>query len=163
MRTANVYIDGLNLYYGALKDSSYKWLDVSRFAAALLKGDVEVRRVRYFTARVKDHPRDPEAPRRQESYLRALSTLPGVSIHFGLFLTHAVSLPRVDGRGSVEVWRSEEKGSDVNLATHLILDAVEEKPDIALVVTNDTDLLVPIREIRSRFGIETSSTEPRTR
>ena len=152
LRVANVYIDGLNLYYGALKDSSYKWLDVSRFATSLLKSDVEVRRVRYFTARLKIH-QDPDAPLRQATYLRALDTLAGMSIHYGLFLRHAVSLPRVSGNGTVEVWRSEEKGSDVNLANYLILDAVEEKPDVALVVTNDTDPIVPIREVRSRFWI----------
>ncbi len=159
LRVANVYIDGLNLYYGAPKDSSYKWLDVSRFATSLLKSDVEVRRVRYFTARLKVH-QDPDAPLRQATYLRALDTLAGVSIHHGLFLRHAVSLPRVSGNGTVEVWRSEEKGSDVNLATYLILDAVEEKPDVALVVTNDTDLIVPIREVRSRFGIAVGVSAP---
>ena len=50
MRT-NVYVDGFNLYYGALRGTPYKWLDIRRMCELLLK-DHSVARVTYFTARI---------------------------------------------------------------------------------------------------------------
>ena len=61
---------------------------------------------------------DPGAPERQAAYLRALRTLPGVSVHFGHFLATRPTMPRADGPGRVRVVKYEEKGTDVNLATH---------------------------------------------
>ena len=54
---ANIYIDGFNLYYGSLKSRyrQYKWLDLQSLSESLLPGR-QVRRVRYFTARVKSSP-----------------------------------------------------------------------------------------------------------
>ncbi len=149
----NVYVDGLNLYYGALRGQPYRWLDVRQFARSLLKPDDVLHRVRYFTARVRPLPRDREAPRRQAAFLRALQTLPDLSIHYGHFLVSTVTMERADGAGRVPVFRTEEKGTDVNLATHLLLDAFDKDCDAALVVSNDSDLVEPIRQVRARFGL----------
>ena len=40
---------------------------------------------------------------------------------------------------------TEEKGSDVNLASHLVYDACMGCFEVAAVVSNDTDLVEPIR------------------
>jgi hypothetical protein len=80
----NVYVDGFNLYYGCLKGTSHKWLDLDALCRTLLPNN-ELQRIRYFTARVKVR-HDPLAPVRQDLYLRALSTLPHVSTHLGHFL-----------------------------------------------------------------------------
>ena len=155
----HVYVDGFNLYYGALKDTPHKWLDLSALASKLLPDD-EIRRIRYFTARVSSRPYDPSAPTRQGFYLRALKTIPNLTIHFGRFLSNKVPMPLARrGRalfGSkkpkyVEVVKTEEKGSDVNLATYLLLDAFDNKYESAVVISNDTDLLEPIRAVRHRF------------
>ena len=42
-----VYIDGYNLYYGLLKGTAYKWLDLLAFARQLLPDDHEVIAVKY--------------------------------------------------------------------------------------------------------------------
>ena len=80
-------------------------------------------RIRYFTAIVSARPNDPSAPDRQRAYLRALETMPHVSVHLGHFLTTHVRMalvaPRPRGPRIVEVIKTEEKGSDVNLATCL--------------------------------------------
>ena len=60
---------------------------------------------------------------------------------------------RADGRGRVPVIKTEEKGTDVNLATHLLLDAFDQDCDAALVVSNDSDLVEPIRQVRARFAL----------
>jgi hypothetical protein len=50
------------------------------------------------------------------------------------------------------VIKTEEKGSDVNLATHLLLDACRNDYDVAVVITNDSDLAEPLRVVRQEFG-----------
>jgi len=77
----NVYIDGFNLYYGCLKGTPYRWLDLERLCHRLLPAE-EIGTIRYFTARVSGKV-DPEAPVRQHMYLRALDTLPVVSLTSG--------------------------------------------------------------------------------
>ena len=147
----NVYVDGFNLYYGALRDQPYRWLDIRQFARGLLRPSDSVHRIRYFTARVRPTPRDPGAPERQAAYLRALDTLPEVTVHYGQFLTSERVMQRADDGSPVRVVRSEEKGSDVNLATHMLLDAFDNEFEGALLISNDSDLAEPVRVVQSRF------------
>jgi hypothetical protein len=70
MQLTNVYIDGFNLYYGALKDTPYKWLDLDALCRRLLPKH-RIGRIRYFTAIVSARPNDPSGPDRQRTYLRA--------------------------------------------------------------------------------------------
>jgi len=117
--TANVYADGFNLYYGALRGRPYKWLDIRAVAEKLLPGR-QVKRIRYFTAKVQSRPDDPQVAQRQQILIRALSTIPGLSVHYGRFLSKPTRMPLVhppaSGAKTVEVLRTEEKGSDVNLS-----------------------------------------------
>jgi hypothetical protein len=57
----NVYVDGFNLYYGCLKGSPYRWLDLEALCAHLLPKHT-IHRVRYFTARVAARPGKPHDP-----------------------------------------------------------------------------------------------------
>jgi hypothetical protein len=141
--STNVYIDGFNVYYGCLKGTAYKWLDLQAFCARLLPKD-DIKRIRFFTARVTSRPDDPDVDKRQRLYLRALGTLPKVSVHLGHFLSYPTRMPLghivAGGPRTVEVIKTEEKGSDVNLAFYLLMDAFTGDCDTAAVVTNDGDL-----------------------
>ena len=195
-----VYIDGFNLYYGAVKGTSFKWLNPVALVKQLIPSGHAIEKVKYFTARVSGAV-DPGAPARQQAYLSALATLPEVEIHFGRFLskefwrpltnlpvagatihsptpttlppgTHAVSggslsavqqlvvasYPKktvargksqapLSGALIAQVHTMEEKGSDVNLAAHLLNDAWKDLFEAAVVVSNDTDLITPIRMV----------------
>lgn len=157
-RDTIVYVDGFNLYYGALKNTRYRWLDLEAFARqSLSKTHHNVVAVKYFTAKVSGRDDNPDAPIRQALYLRALRTTPIVQVIEGHFLVHkkrmALCEPPIDGPKTVEVWRAEEKGSDVNLATHLLVDAFDQKMEAAVVVSNDSDLALPIQLVRDRFGL----------
>ena len=164
MPVANAYIDGFNLYYGCLKGTPYKWLDLSRLCTFLLPKQFSLGVIRYFTARVTPLPGNPDAPVRQNTYLRALATLPNVQIVEGTFLRHAVKMPLAvpPSRGPrfAEVIRTEEKGSDVNLASYLLLDAFQRACDVALIISNDSDLLTPIQMARQRFRLKTIIVSP---
>ncbi len=151
MRTI-VYIDGLNLYYGCLKGTPFKWLDPFALCARLLPRN-EIRSIKYFTTRVESRDGEPHQATRQDTYFRALRTLPLVQIVLGRFLTHAVFLPRADGRGFARVLRTEEKGSDVNLATHLVHDAHRGAMDCAVVISNDSDLTEPMRIVHEELPV----------
>jgi hypothetical protein len=58
------------------------------------------------------------------------------------------------------VIKTEEKGSDVNLATHLVHDAHINKFDLAVVISNDSDLLEPIKIVRQELGKEVGILNP---
>ena len=152
--TTNIYIDGFNLYYGALRRTPYRWLNLETLCQLLLPKNT-IRQIKYFTALVSARPNDPDQPVRQQLYLRALRTLPKVSIHFGHFLTHEVMMALVVPAGQppkyVRVIKTEEKGSDVNLATHLLHDAHMGRFDVAVIVSNDSDLLEPIKIVREHL------------
>lgn len=54
---------------------------------------------------------------------------------------------------TVRVIKSEEKGSDVNIASYLLLDAFNKDCDAAIVISNDTDLETPIYMARKNLGL----------
>ena len=154
MRIANCYIDGFDLYYGSLRKRwpQFKWLDLQSFCESLLPGRT-VNRVRYFTARVRNTARDPHAADRQSAYLRALTTLPKVSVHEGLFTTRDVYMPLTSNPAIlVQVTRIEEKRTDVNLAAALLIDCCNNDCDEVVVISNDSDLITPIRAVHQEFG-----------
>ncbi len=152
MARVNVYVDGLNLYNGALRKSPYRWLDLGKLSQALLKPNDDVQRIRYFTALI-DRRFGSNGLRRQKAYIRALRTIPGLTVHFGSFVTHAKLMPRTNGPGLVEVFRTDEKRSDVNLASLLLLDACAGDFDKALVISNDSDFAFPVHAVRHRLGL----------
>src|SRR5512147_2920034 len=124
MARASVYIDGFNLYYGAVRGTPYRWLDLSQLCQRMLPNDT-IQEIKYFTALVSARPHDPQAPVRQQIYLRALKTTPNLRILYGHFLTHSVRMILTGSDPPQKVWvdKTEEKGSDVNLAAHLLFDA----------------------------------------
>jgi uncharacterized LabA/DUF88 family protein len=148
---ANVYVDGFNLYYGAVKDTPYRWLNIAAMCRLLLRRD-HINQIKYFTALVSPRPYDRDQPTRQKTYLRALRTIPNLTVIFGSFLTHEVMMPLAPpARGYAKVIKTEEKGSDVNLATHLLVDAYNDDYEIAVIVSNDSDLLAPIQVVTRQF------------
>ena len=148
MRTY-LYIDGFNLYYSAVKGTPLRWLNpVALVTRAFPKNQIV--RTKYFTARVSALPGDPGQPTRQQFYWRALQTLPDFEIILGEFRTRRVRAAVVTPPPkTIEVFKTEEKGSDVNLAAHLLHDGFLGKYDAAIVVTGDSDLISPIKMVRT--------------
>jgi hypothetical protein len=68
-----VYIDGLNLFYRALKNTTHKWLDIAALSRAVLPATCQIVHINYYTARVSGRTNQ-SAPRDQHAYLRALET-----------------------------------------------------------------------------------------
>ena len=153
------YIDGFNFYYLRTKrQPQYKWLNMKALADLIVLDGTMVNAVNYYTAPVSGKI-DHDAPRRQQILFSALRTVPEIKIVLGRFLygekwVGLVHPPKakpdeyvwnLPAPNVVCVKKVEEKGSDVNLGAHLVRDAFLDKFDIAYVLTNDTDLVEPIR------------------
>lgn len=156
MRTS-VYIDGFNLYYGVLKGTPYKWLDLKALFRRILLPHHEIGAIRYYTAMISARPGDPGAPTRQSVYLSALrAQIPELTITLGHFLENRVSMRLADpppaGSRFATVIRTEEKGSDVNLALHVLNDAWHDRYDCAVICSNDSDLAESLRLVRREHG-----------
>jgi uncharacterized LabA/DUF88 family protein len=146
MRTA-VYIDGFNLYYW-LKPLPYRWVDLKALALNAISTPNQIHdivAIKYYTARVSDTDDDPTKAIRQDVYIRALlKTIPELKVCYGEFRRQKKKMPRALPDGGVGapvwVWDTEEKGSDVNLAVDLVDDAWSHAYDLAIVISNDSDL-----------------------
>ncbi|MDL1910886.1 NYN domain-containing protein [Chloroflexi bacterium CFX6] len=149
-----VYVDGFNLYYGALKGTPYKWLNVMALCNFLLPKN-QIVGIKYFTALVTARPNDPHQPNRQQIYLRALRTIPGLKIIYGRFLEHVIMMPLAypepEGARYARVIKTEEKGSDVNIASHIINDGHKGRYDAAILISNDSDLAEPVKIVRNEL------------
>lgn len=164
---AVVYIDGFNLYYGCLKGSKYKWLDLSALSKQLLdESQYQIEKIKYFTARIIDEDGSGTATR-QGFYFKALSSIPNLEIHFGKFKKREKTVKMIPpmkilienpmNKSQTVVEKTyvkgisyEEKGTDVNLASHLMIDLYENKFDVAMVISNDSDYLFSLGHVREK-------------
>ena len=197
-----VYIDGFNLYYGALKNRpGYKWLDLVKLSQKITQDffpndNCQVRYIRYFTSWVEG-----KSKKRQKMFIQALESpiinQGKIEIHYGSFryrssIAKLTNIPianqdiipnnipanpdkilkipvgnyRVKNRIlpirydikekgfdkiptalSVQISRPEEKRTDVNIASHLLNDAWKNLFDVAIIISNDSDLVAPIEII----------------
>lgn len=158
MRTI-IFIDGYNLYYGALQRSQYKWLDLYRlFNEHVLLPDTELLEVRYYTAPVLGSLcDDPESPTRQRQYLQALRKMPpaktqvieGKLIKNSAHLRLAEPISQAPELSTVRVITLTEKKTDVNIATDMVSGAFLGNYDQAVLCSNDSDMEGALRTIRT--------------
>jgi len=162
---ARVYVDGFNLYRRALAPyPELKWLDVCALVKALMP-EFQVDFVHYFTANLKPgFVPDSSSPARQQIYLRALrANCAHLKIHFGKFRRdirhypkHPLEFDKFSGEPVLlRVRKVEEKGSDVNLASRLVLEASLGLADIFVILTNDSDQVGPLKLLRDELGMAT--------
>ena len=175
-----VYIDALNFYYGALRDRpGWKWVDLERWAGAVLPAGRRLSAVHYFASHVAGYGggvverqlaylsalhalgfRDADAHRKANPTRRAVAALPpsplartgNLLIHYGRRRNETV-VGRVPGTGRmIEVKVPKEKGTDVNLAARMLADAAHDRFDIAALVANDGDYVGLCRAVREEFA-----------
>ena len=153
MQKTYVYIDGFNLYYRGIKKTPYKWLDLKKLTDIVLGSNHKIKAIKYFTALVSGK-KDVQTPIRQQTYLRALEKyIPEISIHYGHFLTNTMWAPLAnptENQKLIKIIKTEEKGSDVNLAVHLLNDAWLNKYDCAAIISNDSDLVESINLVKKQ-------------
>lgn len=183
----NVYVDGFNLYYRALRkkgdngksQKGLKWLNIEKLCSNLLLAasskDVVINEIHYYTAHVSG--KTESSPRDQQIYLNALSTSEKIKIHFGSFQVSEKWMPCVNPISlkptpeklevepepvCVKIIKTEEKGSDVNLGVHLVRDAFLKRFDKAVVITNDGDLVEAIKIVVNEANLPVVLLSPST-
>lgn len=141
------YVDGYNLYYG-LRDKGWKrfyWLNIQATAASLLRPEQTLVGTKYFTTIVK---RPLDKNRRQMVFLEALQTLRDFQIYYGHFLSDTIRCRKCGHTSPTH----HEKMTDVNMSVELMADAFQDKFDVALVISADSDLVGPVRAVRRLFA-----------
>lgn len=165
-RTTAVYIDGYNLYYGRLRGTPFKWLDVVQlFQALLVQRDQNetLERVNIFTAHaLATFATNGVAPvEAQSAYHRALKARYGERLETiygnhsfdkdGTLLPTFVLGQPYDRTIRTRVWKLEEKKTDVNLAICMYRDACKGLYDRIILVSNDSDAEPALAAIRQDF------------
>lgn len=174
MRTI-VYIDGYNLYYGAIRHTAYKWLDIYRlFKEHILLPDTELLQVRYYTAPVLGSLcDDPASPQRQRQYLQALRKIHPQHIRIieGKLIKGQATLRLVDPvpeapeLEKVKVSTLTEKKTDVNIAADMVAAACLNQVEQVVLCSNDSDMEGALKTIRNhcpaiRLGLIAPSASP---
>jgi hypothetical protein len=146
-RRTIVYVDGFNFYYGAVRGTPHKWLDLEKCFVRLRPGD-DLRRIWYFTALV-----DGARGVRQQAYLRALATRPLVQVILGKFKLKQIKciVPGCSYPGSRVFDVPEEKRTDVNIALQLLDDANRDRADQFIVVSGDSDLVPALEMVKAQW------------
>lgn len=139
------YIDGFNLYFG-MREAELdrcRWLDIKKLVTSLLQGNQELVDIKYFTSRVSNNP---DKQKRQSTYIDALESI-GVKVKYGNYQDGTEECKRCG-----HLWRTaKEKMTDVNIATAIIVDAFKNEYDMAMLISGDSDLTPPIKEVHSLF------------
>lgn len=146
MQRVIAYIDGFNLYYG-IRSKGWKWaywVNLNLLSSYFLRPGQELIDVKYFTS-IVNSPLDKHE--RQKVYIDALRTLTNISVYYGHYLSEQVTCRTCSSTHLTY----HEKMTDVNISVELLTDAFTDSYDIAFLLTADSDLVGPVRAIRSLF------------
>ncbi len=157
-----VYVDGYNFYFGVLRGTQYKWLDIVdiiKHICHVQNPHIEVTQVKFFTAPVITRlaTQGEKAQQSQDIYHKALINKHGETIEIinGYYHMEKGTPPKyknpVDKKDRVDIWRLEEKQTDVNIALHLYRDAVHRNCEQAVLVSSDSDLESALKFISFDF------------
>lgn len=163
------FVDGYNLFYGLLAGTQYKWLDLPSLLSHILKVEQPHSRlvaVSFFTSGVKPAlaTRGAASKEAQDTYLRALIAS-GVNVVYGRHRLEPGRAPRFVNRATpasrldqVDIWRLEEKETDVNIAISMYRLAALQRdlpPETSIeqivLVSADTDMTPALKALREDF------------
>lgn len=140
------YVDGFNLYFGLMQKKwrRFLWLNLKVLVQNLLKPYQRLVHTKYFTSRIKGSQ---AKQKRQSIYIEALETLSDFSIFYG----HYQLNPRECGKCGFTDHVPNEKKTDVNIAVEMLSDAFQDKFDMALLISADSDLVPVLKCIKTLF------------
>ncbi|MFJ4258881.1 6-hydroxy-3-succinoylpyridine 3-monooxygenase [Pseudomonas monteilii] len=184
-----IYVDGYNFYYGCLRGTPYKWLDLLLlFEKRILPcamvldshGQIRVSRllqspsIKYFTAKIIESvARAGDSVSSQARYHTALHKLHAgrVELIEGYYAVNKMKVKIIDADNpdkaprecqEIQAWKVEEKQSDVNLALQAYHDSITGQIDHAVIVTNDTDIAPALEMIRAHTDVRIGVVVPKT-
>ena len=143
---AIAYFDGFNLYHAidALNRPHLMWVNLWSLADSFLRDNQALDAVNYYSAYATWLP---DSYARHRQYTAALRSA-GVSVHLSEFRDRLREC-RQCGNQWIE---HEEKRTDVRMAVDIVSDCAENRFDLALVITADSDLHPAISKVRATPG-----------
>jgi hypothetical protein len=135
---AAVYIDGFNLYHPIreMNEPFLKWCNLWRLSELLcINNGLNLAKVVFCTAMPLHNP---ESLGRHRRFNNAQAAS-GVSVVEGHYVFND------------EIGRHSEKQSDINVALSLMMDAVDDVYDWAILVSADSDQAATARFLKDRF------------
>lgn len=180
----NLYYGGRSIF--GKGTAGWKWLDLRTLSKNLVSNRSRwsaptIDRVVFCTALVTTGI-DPSGQVDQDIYIRALKASGSIDeVELGYYVTrlkrgalarrtHGSHFEYVDPNGRVipagsaprivDVAQREEKGSDVNVAAHLLHDALTNRIDAAIVISNDSDLAFALSTARKYVPVGTVNPSP---
>lgn len=168
MRTA-CFVDGYNLFYGLLAGTPYKWLDLPSVLSHIVRvehPESTINGISFFTSGVKPSlaSRGIASKEAQDTYLRALIAR-DVQVFYGRHQLESGKAPRFINKQTpasrtdqVEVWKLEEKETDVHIAIsmyRLVSREAQLPPERRtqqiVLVSGDTDMTPALKALREDF------------
>ena len=132
MERAMVFIDGSNLYHGLKKNGLPTQLDMNLLGKMLAGEDYRLVRVYYFNAALPQQY-DPQRYQAWQSFISKVRQSPYVRVILG----------RLEPRGNTYV----EKGVDTQIVVQMLLHAVRDNYDTAILVSGDGDFACALEAI----------------
>lgn len=138
-KQAALFIDGSNFYHSSARFVPQgRRIDYAALADSLVKHRDCVSK-RYYVGLLSDRDGSPKSRRLVDVQRRFLGRL-------GRRDGYVIKAGRMLYRGD----RPREKGVDVKLAVDLVVGAIDELFDIAVLVSSDTDLIPAIKYVRHK-------------
>ncbi len=146
-----IYLDAFNWYFGIFQHRpAWKWLNIQSFFETL-RLDEEVVAVKFFTALVDPRLHISSRRDRQKRYFKALGSLPKVRIILGKYQERTVTCQARDCQRRLQYVVAEEKKTDVNIAVHLLDDAIRNATESMVIVSGDSDLEPAVEWVRRNY------------
>lgn len=138
-------VDGFNLYHSltVTQYRKYKWLNIRKLCESFVSKQSKIIAIKYFTAYA---PWRPDSYKRHQIYVNALKSV-GINIVWGKFRHKDKRCPMCK-----QIFIAhEEKRTDVNIAITLLLNAMHDEFDTAMIISADSDLIPAIETVKTNF------------
>ena len=137
-----VFIDGSNFYHGLKENCGKASIDLLKFGRKVTGEDRDLVRIKYYNSPVHQED-DPQQYRRQQKFFERLRKTPGLDFYLGRLMKRKKKCIHCRNTDIVYV----EKGVDIHLATHMLLNAFYDAYDTAILVSGDGDFVVAVNTI----------------
>lgn len=149
-----VFIDGSNLYHGIYRCYKYNYIDIVKLSEKLCNINRSLCQIRYYFSYFINEI-NPDLYIDQQKFLEKLKIKPLVKlIAGGKYIEKPIVLKK-EHREKIknvipqsELYTYVEKGLDIHLAKDILLMAVENKYDAAILVSGDGDFVPIIEEVK---------------
>lgn len=172
-KKVSAYFDGSNFYHLAKLNYKINRVDFGKLTHNFIDSDSdELVKINYFTAPVNQQE-TPEIYIKQQKFFEQIKKNPLIELYLGKLVRRplnkvniicsdcgiqkadSLSCPKCGKKIKLsETYKSTEKGIDVNLAIHLLLDALNNEYDTALLFSGDADFCPAIKYIISNLKKE---------